>query len=105
MPRPDMRSFRRPKSNSPLAYYSWRVRVWVEGTFALSVMEPWEKFLVLFVFLVLISLLLTSIIRFLPSQLINMHRRMIYYLWGGHDPHKSMSLNRLALPLRGNYSS
>ena len=36
--------YRPPRS--PLAHFVWRRRVWVEVTFALSMLEPWEKFLV-----------------------------------------------------------
>ena len=46
VPKPDKRAFRRPSATSGYVYYAWRTRIWVEGTFALGVMEPWEKYLV-----------------------------------------------------------
>ncbi|KAF7795472.1 hypothetical protein EIP86_006633 [Pleurotus ostreatoroseus] len=31
---------------SPLAAFLWRKRVWLECTFALTMLQPWEKFIV-----------------------------------------------------------
>lgn len=31
------------KSGSPVRIFLWKKRVWFESTFALSVMEPWER--------------------------------------------------------------
>jgi hypothetical protein len=42
-PRPDHRSTRRPSSK--LGVFLWRRRMWFESTFVLSMLEPWEKFL------------------------------------------------------------
>ncbi|KAJ8077151.1 hypothetical protein PM082_001579 [Marasmius tenuissimus] len=69
--KPDQRAFRRPAATSGCAYYAWRIRMWVEGTFALSVMEPWEKYLVLSIFFLVTFLALTVVIRVLPFHLIH----------------------------------
>lgn len=34
------------KPSSPIARFFWRRRIWIEATFALSMMEPWERFIV-----------------------------------------------------------
>ena len=44
-PKPDARCTRPPKSRSGPAYYFWRIQMWVEGTFVLHMLEPWEKIL------------------------------------------------------------
>ena len=41
-PRPD-RSYASNPPKSKLGYFLWRRRMWFESTFALTVMEPWEK--------------------------------------------------------------
>ncbi|KAF5366282.1 hypothetical protein D9758_005693 [Tetrapyrgos nigripes] len=81
-PRPDSRETRPPKSKSRIAYYGWRAKMWVEGTLVLHMLEPWEKLLLLFIFLVLSSLFITGLIRFLPHHIAVMQRRTIYYIWG-----------------------
>ena len=40
--RPDMSGYRPP--NSPIAGFFWRWKMWVGGTFATSMLEPWETF-------------------------------------------------------------
>ncbi|ESK84670.1 hypothetical protein Moror_656 [Moniliophthora roreri MCA 2997] len=96
-PNPDARAFRRPSSKSQVAYYSWRVRMWVEGTFALTVMEPWEKLVVVFAFLVMSILVSVSLIRFLPAKITTIQRQTAYYLWGHHDGIDSISSSRTTL--------
>jgi hypothetical protein len=38
-----MRVYRAP--SSPIAYFFWRIKMWFEATFALSMLERWEKVL------------------------------------------------------------
>ncbi|THU98583.1 hypothetical protein K435DRAFT_660532, partial [Dendrothele bispora CBS 962.96] len=78
----DFRETRPPKSNSLLAYRLWRINMWVSCTFGLTVMEPWERYLVWTIFLVLFTFCVVGMVRLLPSQLILIHRRTAYYLWG-----------------------
>ncbi|EAU86734.1 hypothetical protein CC1G_06495 [Coprinopsis cinerea okayama7 len=80
-PKPDLRYARRPESGK-LAVYLWRWRMWFEGTFALTVMETWERWLVISIFATLCALVLTFLIKFLPHNLLSMQKRAIYYLWG-----------------------
>ncbi|KAF5391027.1 hypothetical protein D9757_003934 [Collybiopsis confluens] len=99
--RPDLKAFRPPKSKSKIAYYGWRVRMWIEGTFGTGMLEPWEK-LLLCEFLVSLEkknyvltylpcspdffdyfvLLVTGIVRYLPHHVSVMKTRAVYYIWG-----------------------
>jgi hypothetical protein len=36
----------RPSSDNFLAYWVWRFWMWIEATFALGMMERWEKIMV-----------------------------------------------------------
>ncbi|KAF8628845.1 hypothetical protein AX17_005905 [Amanita inopinata Kibby_2008] len=80
-PRPD-RSYASHPPKSKLAYFFWRRRMWFESTFALTVMEPWEKMVMLTIFAVLFILILTGVVKYLPHRLVLMQRRAEYYLWG-----------------------
>ncbi|PFH51615.1 hypothetical protein AMATHDRAFT_89948, partial [Amanita thiersii Skay4041] len=79
-PKPDL-GFTRPPKTKWLIFL-WRWRIWVEATFVLSMLEPWEKFLLVTLFLLLNSLMLTGIIKYLPLHVSIMQRRAMYYLWG-----------------------
>ncbi|KAL0570502.1 hypothetical protein V5O48_011448 [Marasmius crinis-equi] len=72
--KPNPLAFRRPTCKSGMTWYTWRARMWLEGTFALSVMEPWEKYLVLSIFFLVVCVVLftlsTVLARILPFQLI-----------------------------------
>jgi hypothetical protein len=88
--------------SSPVAYAVWRVQMWAEATFALSMMESWEKVLICmfyssqarrwssvidhrdtgaFIFS-LTLLFLTGLIKYLPHHLHFVVRRSMYYLFG-----------------------
>ncbi|KAI0354045.1 hypothetical protein OH77DRAFT_1367934, partial [Trametes cingulata] len=70
------------KPESPIARFIWRRRVWVECTFALSMLEPWEKFLVMFVMYTTMILLTTAGFLYLPQRLAVLQGRAAYYLFG-----------------------
>ncbi|KAI0764682.1 hypothetical protein C8Q74DRAFT_1180092, partial [Fomes fomentarius] len=72
--------YRPPRSF--LGKFLWRRRVWVEVTFALSMLEPWEKFLVLVVMYLLLGLLLTGVTLYFPNHMALMNARTAYYLFG-----------------------
>ncbi|TFK37000.1 hypothetical protein BDQ12DRAFT_685656 [Crucibulum laeve] len=78
--KPDHRSTRRPKS--ALGVFLWRRRMWFESTFVLSMLEPWEKIMLVTIFAVLFILLLTGLFKYMPHHLVVMRRRAMYYLWG-----------------------
>ncbi|KAF9465887.1 hypothetical protein BDZ94DRAFT_1132914, partial [Collybia nuda] len=79
-PKPDLRYPRRPTSK--IGIFFWRRRVWFESTFVLSMLEPWEKVMLMTIFVSLYILVLTGLFRFLPRHLVVMQRRAVYYLWG-----------------------
>ncbi|KAJ4474402.1 hypothetical protein J3R30DRAFT_673647 [Lentinula aciculospora] len=83
--RPDLKAFRAPKSQSRIAYLVWRVHMWIEGTFSLAMLEPWEKLLLLVIFLTTFTLLVTGIVRYLPHHISVMKGRAVYYLWGSES--------------------
>ncbi|TFK81605.1 hypothetical protein K466DRAFT_449666, partial [Polyporus arcularius HHB13444] len=72
--------YRPPRSF--IGKFLWRRRVWVEVTFALSMLEPWEKFLVMVVMYLALGLLLTAIYLYLPHHLAFLTARASYYLLG-----------------------
>ncbi|KAG8935590.1 hypothetical protein FRC02_007518 [Tulasnella sp. 418] len=65
-----------------LKRFLWEKRVWVEATFALSMLEPWEKIIVLTVFLIASGLLVTSIYLYFPQHLSFIRRRALFYIFG-----------------------
>ncbi|KAJ7267454.1 hypothetical protein C8J57DRAFT_1450499 [Mycena rebaudengoi] len=79
-PKPDHSSTRRP--DSKLAVFLWRRRMWFESTFVLSMLEPWEKILLITIFAGLFMLVFSGIIMYMPHHLVVMQRRAVYYLWG-----------------------
>ncbi|KAI0700660.1 hypothetical protein C8T65DRAFT_557644, partial [Cerioporus squamosus] len=62
--------------------FFWRRRVWLEVTFALSMLQPWEKFLVMVVMYLTLGLLLTAIYLYLPQYVAFLSVRASYYLFG-----------------------
>ncbi|KAJ6598479.1 hypothetical protein DFH09DRAFT_876878, partial [Mycena vulgaris] len=79
-PKPDHSHTRRP--TSALGVFLWRRRMWFEATFVLSMLEPWEKLLLITIFAVLFLLVGSGIVMYLPRHLDLMQRRAVYYLWG-----------------------
>ncbi|CAE6420483.1 unnamed protein product [Rhizoctonia solani] len=70
------------KSRSPVRKFLWRKRVWFESTFGLSVMEPWERNMVLTFFFIAWALLTIACYRTLPSTLKFWSERTMFYLHG-----------------------
>ncbi|RDX42033.1 hypothetical protein K466DRAFT_576461 [Polyporus arcularius HHB13444] len=62
--------------------FLWRARVWLEVTFALSMLQPWEKVLVMVVLYLTLGLLFTAIYLYLPQRLLFLSARASYYLFG-----------------------
>ncbi|KAL4255034.1 hypothetical protein AB1N83_013545 [Pleurotus pulmonarius] len=80
-PKPDLSYYTNPpKSELARAFWRWHIRM--EASFAITVMEPWEKVVVLSVLAILFTLIVVSLIKFVPRQLITMQRRAVYYIWG-----------------------
>ncbi|TFK96497.1 hypothetical protein BDV98DRAFT_493651, partial [Pterulicium gracile] len=74
------RNARAPKS--ALAQILWRPWVWFESTFALSMLEDWEKVLLLTIFGSLLLLVITGLFKYLPQHILIMRSRAAYYLLG-----------------------
>ncbi|KIK63907.1 hypothetical protein GYMLUDRAFT_40116 [Collybiopsis luxurians FD-317 M1] len=53
-------------------------------------LEPWEKLLLLIIFLTTFTLLVTGIVRYLPHHLSVMKGRAVYYIWGGETEESSV---------------
>ncbi|KAF9450370.1 hypothetical protein P691DRAFT_665454 [Macrolepiota fuliginosa MF-IS2] len=82
-PKPDHRSTRPPsKDASSLRMFLWRQRMWFESTFVLSMLEPWEKVLLLSIIGISFLLIVTALFKYLPHHIDVMQRRAVYYLWG-----------------------
>ncbi|KAK0455464.1 uncharacterized protein EV420DRAFT_1234681, partial [Desarmillaria tabescens] len=79
-PKPDFSFARSPKSQ--VAFFFWRWRIWFEATFALTVLEPWEKIVLLVIMFISVTFFLAALFRYLPEQVEKMERRVMYYLWG-----------------------
>ncbi|KAI9429025.1 hypothetical protein H4582DRAFT_387163 [Lactarius indigo] len=62
--------------------FIWHWRMLFESTFALSMLEGWEKILVVALMSVFWGLLITGIYRYLPYHLEFLYRRAVYYLLG-----------------------
>jgi len=79
-PRPDFTALRKP--TSPISLFFWRRRIWFESTFVLSLLEPWEKLLIISILAMTCMLVLTGLFKYLPQHIIIMQRRAMYYIWG-----------------------
>jgi hypothetical protein len=62
--------------------FFWRWRIVFESTFALTMLEGWEKILIVGLMAIFWGLLVTGIVRYLPYHLQFLYRRTIYYLSG-----------------------
>ncbi|KAK0195154.1 hypothetical protein F5146DRAFT_923521 [Armillaria mellea] len=95
-PKPDFSFARPPKSK--VAFFFWRWRIWFEATFAFTVLEPWEKMVLLIVF-ISVTFCLTVLFKYLPQQIEQMKRHAIYYLWGQEGAPVRKMINRGAITL------
>jgi len=106
----------RPPKNS-LAAFLWRRRMWIETTFGLSLLEPWEKLLVreylllaspnyvsflpfcsvaicpVFVVYSLFTLVCTGIYKLLPQQVSFFQERSMYYILGNETARPAVHLS------------
>ncbi|KAH9855496.1 hypothetical protein C2E23DRAFT_688924, partial [Lenzites betulinus] len=70
------------KPESPIARLFWRGRLWIECTFALSMLEPWEKLVIIFFMCGTLLLLGAGGLVYLPHYLSFVQERTAYYLFG-----------------------
>ncbi|WWC62009.1 uncharacterized protein I303_104596 [Kwoniella dejecticola CBS 10117] len=60
----------------------WNQRIWLESTFATSMMQPWEKALIVTVLTFVTLLIWFSIYTYLPSHIEYLAKRWSYYVYG-----------------------
>ncbi|WVQ67625.1 uncharacterized protein L199_005828 [Kwoniella botswanensis] len=60
----------------------WNQRIWIESTFATSMMQPWEKALILTVLSFVTLLIWFSLYTYFPSHVAYLSRRWSYYVYG-----------------------
>ncbi|KXN85977.1 hypothetical protein AN958_10649 [Leucoagaricus sp. SymC.cos] len=81
--KPDHRATRPPsKDASSFRMFLWRQRMWFESTFVLSMLEPWEKVLLLSILTMFCVLVVLGLFMYLPHHIDVMQHRAVYYLWG-----------------------
>ncbi|KAG8872715.1 hypothetical protein FRC20_009127 [Serendipita sp. 405] len=73
---------RYPIPQSSFSKFLWRKKMWVEATFALSMLERWEKILVVSLFLLVCLLFVAGSTIYLPQHLLFLTRRARFYLLG-----------------------
>jgi len=54
----------------------------MESTFAISMLETWEKVVIILITLLLVLLLFTGLIKYLPHHLVFLVQRGTYYFMG-----------------------
>ncbi|KAH9830210.1 uncharacterized protein C8Q71DRAFT_717379 [Rhodofomes roseus] len=72
--------YRAPRGK--LAVFLWRRRIWIETTFALSMMQPWEKVVVVCMGCLLLGLFATTGYLYFPQHVRYVCGRALYYLLG-----------------------
>ncbi|TCD65153.1 hypothetical protein EIP91_003046 [Steccherinum ochraceum] len=93
---------------SVIGVFFWKWRMWFESTFALSMLQPWEKVLIspyhptsspqpvfwltppsldmtVFITTSILILLLTGIFFYFPSHILQISKRATYYLLGSES--------------------
>ncbi|WRT66412.1 uncharacterized protein IL334_003368 [Kwoniella shivajii] len=63
----------------------WNQRIWLESTFATSMMQPWEVALIVTVLATVTLLIWFSIYTYLPSHIAYLARRWSYYVYGDEN--------------------
>ncbi|OCF36823.1 hypothetical protein I316_01419 [Kwoniella heveanensis BCC8398] len=71
-----------PRPPPGIRRYIWDKRVLIESTFALSMMQPWEKLLIVGTLLITCLLFWVSVYTYYPSHLAYLSRRFAYYVYG-----------------------
>ncbi|KAG7446528.1 uncharacterized protein BT62DRAFT_124468 [Guyanagaster necrorhizus] len=79
-PKPDLTFTRPPKSK--IALFFWRWRIWFESTFVLSMLEPWEKIMLLTMLFICSSFVLSALFRHIYQDIGGLQQRVVYYLLG-----------------------
>ncbi|WVQ80754.1 hypothetical protein IAT38_002859 [Cryptococcus sp. DSM 104549] len=59
----------------------WRMKMWFESTFALSMMQPWEKAVIWGTILIITAFLWFSLYTYYPGHIAYLWRRFAYYVY------------------------
>ncbi|KAH6904216.1 hypothetical protein BKA70DRAFT_540820 [Coprinopsis sp. MPI-PUGE-AT-0042] len=87
-PRPNHDFTRKPSSKA--GQFFWRWRMWVESTFVLSMLEPWEKLMLVALFVVGFVFVMSAITKYLPQHVNIIGRRAMYYIYGQENDPRSL---------------
>ncbi|KAG8678495.1 hypothetical protein FRC09_019790 [Ceratobasidium sp. 395] len=68
--------------SSAIKRFLWRRQIWFESTFALSMLEPWEKILIMGVIFFTSALFVMGAVRYLPGHVTIISKRALFYLHG-----------------------
>ncbi|KAH8114484.1 hypothetical protein DFH11DRAFT_1594743 [Phellopilus nigrolimitatus] len=86
-------SDRKKKYKQPSGLVSgfiWRIWIWTETTFALSLMEPWEIILIFIVVGIMTMVLTVGLVRYFPHTIMAALQRAQYYFSGSDSLVKSL---------------
>ncbi|KAH9942682.1 hypothetical protein B0H21DRAFT_750614 [Amylocystis lapponica] len=72
--------YRPPRS--ALGTFFWRKRMWFETTVGFSLLEPWEKIMMIFISYFLLTLVGTGLYKIVPPYFALLESRAVYYLLG-----------------------
>ncbi|KAI0031327.1 hypothetical protein K488DRAFT_33780, partial [Vararia minispora EC-137] len=67
---------------STLAGLLYRWRLWFESTFVFTLLEPWEKGLLIAIAVVVFTLFFVGAWKYLPYHVVFLYQRATYYLLG-----------------------
>ncbi|KLO18261.1 hypothetical protein SCHPADRAFT_820175 [Schizopora paradoxa] len=70
------------KPKSPILAFLWQKWLSFESTFALTMMESWEKVLILSLCAIMVTLLAIAIVSYLPHHISFLRQRASFYLSG-----------------------
>ncbi|KAK0213093.1 hypothetical protein DFS33DRAFT_1377554 [Desarmillaria ectypa] len=82
-PKPDLTFTRPPKSKVALLF--WRWRMWFESTFVLSMLEPWEKIMLLTILFICSSFVLSAFFKYIRQDIGRIQQHAMYYLFGQEE--------------------
>ncbi|KAI0320500.1 hypothetical protein OF83DRAFT_1032425, partial [Amylostereum chailletii] len=67
---------------SPIVRFFWRWRLWFEATVVFTLLEPWEKGLLMVFMGGFFAVFVMGIYRYLPHHIFFLYQRAVYYLLG-----------------------
>lgn len=75
---------------NPIAAFVWRCRLWLEVTFALSMLQPWEKLLTIISFYTVLFLVSTTFMVYIPTGVALVHSRLAFFAFGSEPAATSL---------------